>query len=304
MVNFRYHVVSLVAVLFALSIGVLLGVSSGIDDATVNRLDTARRNLSKTNESLRKQVEGFEQRIDRFDQYSQSARDILVKDALQGRRVVLLSFESTDSDDLGSVETVLLRAGAGIEASIRLFDRLDLATDARRRQAALALNVPSTTGPNELHAGLVRSVSEALSGAKPGFILRLIEAELAEQREVPGAETKSPADLSPQGTLVVILASERDEQMGLEEGFVVPLAEALAGAGVVTAVGETDARGFELVGTLRESGAARVVTVDSIETPVGQSAVVLGLQAAINGRFGHYGFAEGTTVLPESAENP
>src|SRR5688572_24782490 len=162
MINFRYHIVSLVAVLFALSIGVLLGVSSGIPDATIRGLERAQANLSRRAESQRNQIEEMEGRLGNFEQFSERSRDLLITGALQTRPVVVISFESTDGDVLDPVHAALQRAGASIEASIKLSDSVDLATDTSRRQVALALGAQNGTTPAELHSGLVGALVEAL----------------------------------------------------------------------------------------------------------------------------------------------
>ena len=301
MINFRFHVVSLVAVLFSLSIGVLLGVSSEIDDATVDRLEQAQKNLAERNETLRERVEELDRERERFGAFAQSSRDFLVRGALQGSRVLILSFESTDADQLEQIESVFLRTGATIDGSLRLSDRLDLATDARRRQAALALET-SSGDVGALNTQLVERMVQALSGAETGFLSRLIEAGLGDQREIGGGQSQPPANLAVPGTLIVILGPAADGRPEIEQGFIVPLSGALSAAGVVTGVGEAGSSELELVAPLREGAHSSLVTVDSVDTPIGQSALILGLQAALNGRFGHYGFGDGaSTVLPEAA---
>jgi hypothetical protein len=304
MINFRYHIVSLVAVLFALSIGVLLGVSSGIPDATIRGFENRLGNLSERAESQRNRIEELEGRLDNFEQFSERSRDLLINAALETRPVVVLSFESTEGGLLDSVHAALQKAGAGIDSSINLSDAVDLATDTTRRQVALALGVPNGTPPAELHAELVRAIVEALSGTKPGFIARLIELEVAESREVPGVVVKPASTLSPKGTLVVIVAANRDERLEIEQEFARPLADALVGAAVTVAAGESGAENLELVRVIREGGNTNVVTVDSLDRPAGQAALVLGLRAALSGTFGHYGFGEGASSLPESTESP
>jgi hypothetical protein len=45
------------------------------------------------------------------------------------------------------------------------------------------------------------------------------------------------------------------------------------------------------------------VTVDGIEEPMGRIRLVLGLQAAADGRFGDYGTGAGaTSILPETSQ--
>ncbi|MBW3588923.1 MAG: copper transporter [Actinobacteria bacterium] len=301
MINFRFHVVSLVAVLSSLSIGVLLGVSSEIDDATVNRLEQAQKNLAERNETLRERVEELDRQTEQFRSFAQSSRDFLVRETLQESRVIILSFESTDADLLEQIESVFVRAGATIDGSLRLSDRLDLATDARRRQAALALE-SSSNDAAALTTQLVERMVQALSGAEVGFLSRLIEAGLGDQREIGGVETQPPANLAVPETLMVILGPARDGRTEIEQGFIVPLSGALSAAGVVTAVGESGSSDLELVAPVRQGAHSSLITVDSVDTPMGQSALILGLQAALNGRFGHYGFGEGaSTVLPEAA---
>src|SRR6478609_3887839 len=50
MINFRFHLVSLVAVFLAMGLGILVG-STVIDQKIVNRLDTEIRRVSKDNDA-------------------------------------------------------------------------------------------------------------------------------------------------------------------------------------------------------------------------------------------------------------
>ncbi|MBW3591124.1 MAG: copper transporter, partial [Actinobacteria bacterium] len=132
---------------------------------------------------------------------------------------------------------------------------------------------------------------EALSGVNPQILPRLAEAGLVrgDVALMPLADD-APVQIPP---AVVMLGAEVSPAFG--ERVVVPLARALSGEEVVTAVGVSGRTGV-ILEALRSDRDLRIVTVDGVESAMGQVSMALGLRAALEGQFGAYGTGDGATA--------
>ncbi|MGH9267458.1 MAG: copper transporter [Acidimicrobiales bacterium] len=296
MITFRYYIVTLMAVFLALGLGVLAGTTF-IPPATVAALKRSFDRVDRANERLRSTVETLDRRNQRLSQFTAATRALVVRDVLKDHPVVLVVMESTPEEAVAAVGDVLLASGGRLEGSIELSDRLDGQGGPQRRLLALALEAP-TEDPEALRILLVEQMAGALSGRSPGAFQRLVDASLARVRELPGATPRPPAALAAPGSAIVILSPGPRRQPGvLAEGVLAPLVRSLSAASVLVAVGEAGSERLGLVRLIRREPGLRVVTVDGTEAPVGQAALVLGLRAGVEGRFGHYGSGEGASGM-------
>lgn len=297
MMNFRYHVVSLVAAFLALGTGVLIG-SSFISEGTVEVLRRNLRSLEESNDRLTAEVESLEASGTALEEFTRETKPLVVRDKLRNRAVVLVSFEMTPEEVVDSLAETLRQSGARVDGAVRLSEKLDLATEVRREQLALALET-SDKDATRLRGLLVERLFQSLSGGGGGGVAKLVEAELASLRQSPGILTLPPEALASPGSAVVILGLPEESSDDLELELLLPLARALGSRAVTAVCDGTRDEGF--LSTLRRDSSLRIVTVDGIEGAVGQAGLALGLAAAFEGRFGHYGTGEGAaSVLPAS----
>lgn len=297
MINFRYHVVTLVAVFLALGLGVLFGASF-IDQNTVEILERSQKRLGDRNKQLRDQVLALERDVKDSSAFIDGAKTTLIRASLKDRPSLILSFDSND-EVLESAGQTLVLAGSKVEGSLRFSENIDLSNATRRQQVALAIG-SDLTETEPLRAAFIQEISVALAGKKPGVLQRISDSGLIEQLQVAGGQPRSLATLASPQSLLVIVAPSADKK-ALAESFVLPLVRALAIQDVLVAVVANAEEGSQLIAGVRSDGNIKAITVDNIHVSEGQAALALGLQAAISGRFGHYGSAEGaTSLLPES----
>ena len=121
MIDFRYHLVSLIAVFMALAVGVVLGagplqgtLGSALSDQ-VTQLRADRNNLSRNLETTQKAVN------DR-DSYISASSKTLLAGSLSGQRVAVVSLPGANSDDGDATVSALTNAGATISARVSLTD--------------------------------------------------------------------------------------------------------------------------------------------------------------------------------------
>jgi hypothetical protein len=293
LITFRYHVVTLVAVFLALGVGVLFGVSF-IDQSTVEGLKNAQTRLGARNEVLRDRIVALEKETEAFRTYVSSSRDLIVRGALRDHPVLVIAFESTPVSGVDAVNQTIQLAGARLDGSVTLSDRLDLRTDESRRRLAPLLGASSTEA-RLLSEAMVSQLTAAAAGRDGTAFQKLIDNGMASGRP-PAASPREGA--APEATrAVVIVGGEGSKE--LNDRLALPLTRALAGEAVTTAVVEAESTSLRLLGPLREAGDLNLITVDGVETPLGQAALAAGLRAGFGGQFGNYGLGDGaTSALP------
>lgn len=304
MVSFRYHVVSLAAVLLALAAGVILG--AGPLAAQVNEsLSPAKDDATVTADAA-----GQKARIGYDDAWAAAAGPRLVSGALRKQQVVLVVAPATPVGVVKGVADQLVAAGATVTGQVQLTaawvdpgqatvltgitDQLapattkdETGTPAQRSAAALAAalvsrNAASVGQPSD-------SATALLSGLRQGGFLTW-----------SGAAGAAPPVLAASAVLVApAVVPGRAGSAAL-----VPVAGALdaAGAGAVVAGATGSAAAAGSVGAVRADAAvkARVSTVDVADIASGRVTVVLALGQQLAGGHGQYGAGPGADApLPQ-----
>lgn len=290
MITFRYHVVTLVAVFMAIGLGVLFGATF-IDQNIVEGLKSSQARLGTRNDTLRDRIVELEKQNESFTEFANSTRALVVRGQLEDRPVLLVTFDSTAGELVEAVTQTLGVAGAQIAGTLQLTDQLALADAAARDKLGAALESSSGQAAALSNSLVTRLVGD-LSGANTGIIQKLLDSGLVTGQLSPPV---APAEQPALPAAVVVLAGQTDTQLNSRVAF--PLIRALGESPVVTAVAEVGST-EGLLRPLRDDG-VKVVTVDGAESGVGQTALVLGIKAALNGQFGSYGTGDGaTTFLP------
>jgi hypothetical protein len=300
-IGFRYHLVSLAAVLLAVALGVLLGttqLSGAIGDDQKGQI----RNLAKANGALQAQLRAQTARTRSDDTVTAQLAPRLVAGALRGARVVVVATPQATAAGADSVTRALQQAGAKVTGRIQLTDDY---TDPRRAEDAKSY----VTGGSQ-PAGFQLPESDdagVLSGALLSYAL------LGDKNGDPSAATTSEI-LSGFSTLKMLRAdggtvTAGDLAVVVSSGAITgadpaPRLAALsalvssldnAGKGVVVTGGSAAAGPAGLIGAVRsDQGLATAVsTVDDADRPVGQVATVFALAQQSAGRSGQYGTGAG-----------
>ncbi|HEV2767913.1 MAG TPA: copper transporter [Acidimicrobiales bacterium] len=314
MVNFRYHIISVVAVFLALGVGVVMG-SAVIDRAVVGTLREQQAAIDRRIDEVLQEKGELEALLAEQQQVSEQLADEgsqrLLSGQLSGVPVVVVAVKDVDSTALDDVVQGLRTADADYEGTVQLTERLALTTEEQRRDLARALGAPEERAVSELRALAVDHLTSTLvpaagaeedSSPATGEVLAELRAAGFVDYEAPEGRPGGISELVMAGATVV-LVSDAGAALSYEE-WIRPLVEAL------TADRDRDGRpdvallAVEALGTeeVAESEAeftqalraddtlsARLSTVNNVDRFAGRLAAVLAIQDLADGRVGHYG---------------
>jgi hypothetical protein len=147
-ISWRYHLVSIVAVILAVALGVLAGATV-VGDRFVEQL---RQNTA----DAERLAEQYRNEADRLRSALNAATDYLTKGKLAGRDVVLLTQDPIDRAALSELQDALERqAGARIVALLTATPKI-VSPDAQAQLASLLGRAP---GSGRLAAELARAMA-------------------------------------------------------------------------------------------------------------------------------------------------
>ncbi len=126
MFDFRYHALSLAAVLLALMIGVLLGVAIGDSNLVSSAKNGIVANLNSEVSQSRRQAGQLQERLTREEAFATGLYPLAVHELLAGRTIGLV-FLGGSSDAINSlVRTAVAQAGASVTTVIAVREPLDV----------------------------------------------------------------------------------------------------------------------------------------------------------------------------------
>jgi hypothetical protein len=301
MINFRFHLVSLVAVFLALAVGVVMGygvLGQPTVETLENRIDTVEANAEarrQENDALQADVERLEATIDALEPFSTT-------DRLAQARVLVVAARGIDPETMQGIVSLARRAGANSPGILWIEDKWTLTAADDRDALASALGVEASRRSALRERGWQALVNRLNEGpALAADLLRTLTDAGFVSFEGVGSDV-ALEDLGGTGTTV--LAVVGTDGAVKARGLLLPAAQAavdaglpLAGAEVFRAVDGGPARGA-LVGLVRENEAlaAEVPTVDDVDLPSGSGVALLALADLLRGVVGHYGFGEGASA--------
>jgi len=297
MINLRYHIVSLVAVFLALSIGVIAGTTV-LNDQVVKGLKASDKTLRDTLTTQQDAIDGLQREISLWEGFGTSIEAGLVKDRLRNKKVVLLAANGVDGKLIGDVADEIVRAGGSRMGTITFTDRWMLADDTIRRQLALAIGASSSEDASELEKKAAQRLAQrfAVPGdpAAKGDLLQVLQKEgfLSVSDQTGGV-------FPPSGSLMLWLSSGTADPLPPDAQFTLPLLKGLSGVSPI-AVGEPLAAADSLTDQIRGDAELiqTVATVDHVDTIPGRIALISGLHQIASGLPApHYGVRRGTSGI-------
>jgi hypothetical protein len=306
-ISWRYHIVSLVAVVLAFGLGILAGTSV-IDEGLVDQI---QRNYA---EAIQQRDAAIAE-VASSERFIQALQPILRNDVLLGEEAIVLTMGGVDGPAQRTVQEL---EAAGVEVLAMLELTPNLAETEVEDNAAMLETILGLPGadPQDLRAAVAERLADRLAGDVEG------EDDVLGQLLEEGLVT-ADRDLDPERLLgiggeeqLVVIAVGGTAPGGLPgpEALLVPLTEGLVRLDVATtAVGTTeDAYGF--VGAVRGAPGIQdcsMVTVDDIDLEViGGIAMVMGIDRFLaddDPAFrpgGDYGIEGDAMIVPGADEPP
>jgi hypothetical protein len=262
MISWRYHVVSIVAVVLAFGLGILAGTSVIGEGFAI----TLQKNYD---EAIGQRDDALAQ-VALYERFAESLQPTLRADALVGEEAVVVTSEGVERPARQAADA-LTASGVDVLATLQLTRRLaepEIEDNAAALQGILGL---SASDPVALSTGVAEALAE-----------RLAVGSLAAQDDVLGAllaggfvtadrdlEAEALLGIGGAGQLVVIAAGgPRPARSPAPEALLVPFTERLVRLDVPTvAVGPTE-DGYGFVAAVRDANEipdCSMVTVDDID---------------------------------------
>lgn len=307
MIDFRYHIVSIISIFLALAVGIVLGAGP-LQSSLGDQLSGQVAALRTEKQALNDQLTSTQKLTDASDDYSRAVQERVVQGRLTGHRAVVVALPDSDGSLTKSVEEVVSQSGASYSGTLTLSsDWFDPGQAADRERAAhdaaTALGIESGGSGDallsEVLAALAVTQGTAAASAQHANALKILGDA--------GLLDSSVPELVP-GDLAVVISgdfagtqAQVDAQSDAIRTLVTDLAQRshstlVVGGEPVVAAGQPASS--DAVAAVREKSdtAAIVPTVDHARSGHGPGNVVLAIEAALDQRIGHYGISTGATA--------
>lgn len=312
MIDFRYHLVSIVSIFLALAVGIALGagpLKSQIGDTFTSELTSLRDDKA----ALKDDLDAAYADADKRDEFTAASNRVLLAGRLPGVQIALLVLPGADNNLVQTTAQSLTAAGAEISGTVRVQTQWAEPESGDDREGVVT-SVAESLGLADAAPTLESVLGIALQPAAqtPPIEEAPALAAIAALTEA-GYIKHVPAEM-PSAQGVVIVAGPVDAPTLVQSTAIATNLARLVGAldrtggGAVVVsddglqpTSETEAT---VVGVLRadENLDEGVTTIDDGSIPMGQASVVLGLMEQMSGGSGRYGLApDATAVYPSVA---
>ncbi|MEV0386075.1 copper transporter [Nonomuraea sp. NPDC050643] len=307
MIDFRYHLVSTVAIFLALAVGIVLGTTLLQDPA----LDLAKKTsdeLYNANNGLRADLDALRGREAGNDTFIAGMTPEMVAGDLTGQRVLLIDAPGSSTAVREAVQQVLDQAGAEVSGRVTLTEKfLDPkgkgVLDGLVNQLKPVNMIFPATATSWDRAAALLSATFVTTDQAQSATPNPATADVISTFEAGGL-ISTEGDPAKRATLAVMFAPEKPyegENGEIQAGALVSVAGGfdLGSKGTVLAGGAAGAASLgDPVALLRDEGeiSKRVSTVDTADTPVGRVAIVYSLREQLSGRAGQYGIGKGASA--------
>ena len=307
MIDFRYHLVSLISVFLALAVGVVLGagpLQNSLGTALNDQVTALRENRNATQAKL----EQTETAVNERDSYITQAATSLLPGTLASKNVAMVLLPDAKAEDADAIATQLKNAGATVTGRVSLTSTwVDLSRENYRStfSGQVQGHLDSTTS-KDANGILGEALAKALTANDDSS--RVLMDMLSVTVDKSGTPFIS-VDSTPTAAAEMIVVVGPRPQASSGKGATVEASpgedpkawakalEGTAGRAPTVVVGSADGDGG-VVGIIR-SEKAKVTTVDSVGQIAASVSTPLALAATRAGTTGHYGFDKGAeAVMP------
>ncbi|MDO5701607.1 MAG: copper transporter [Bowdeniella nasicola] len=309
MVDFRYHLVSLISVFLALAVGIVLGAGplrEGISDTLTGQVQSLREDRDRLRAELEQEQATGAGRAEMIA----AMQDEAVAGMLTGQRVAIVTLPG--ASDVEAINEVLTEAGATVAGQATVSEALIDPDSAAFRStftgqlAGYLEPAPEADASSEEVLG--QAIAQTLSAPADDDAARTL-VELLSSPDPAIVTFAGDAQVDADAIVVVgpahVAVSDAEESASIKEANTA-YARVVEGLGYHHVAVLTGSAGsaYDLLTLVRE-GAAKdgVTTVDSAGGPILTVNLPRALAAELNGTFGHYGvqIGAGSVFAPGQA---
>jgi len=307
MIDFRYHLVSLISVFLALAVGIVLGagpLQNSLGTALNDQVTALRENRNATQAKL----EQTETAVNERDSYITQAATSLLPGTLASKNVAMVLLPDAKAEDADAIAAQLKNAGATVTGRVSLTSTwVDLSRENYRSTfSGQVQGHLGSTNSKDANGILGEALAKALTANDDSS--RVLMDMLSVTVDKSGTPFIS-VDSTPTAAAEMIVVVGPRPQASSGKGATVEASpgedpkawakalEGTAGRAPTVVVGSADGDGG-VVGIIR-SEKAKVTTIDSVGQIAASVSTPLALASTRAGTTGHYGFDKGAeAVMP------
>ncbi len=276
MFDYRYHALSLAAVLLALAVGIVIGVAIGDSNLVSSAKNGIVANLDSEVSGSRRQAEQLQEKLGDEEAFANGLYPLAVHDLLSGRSVGLVFLGASSDRVDGLVRSAVTQAGGDLTVVTAVREPLNLAAISQEAAGTHYAALAGSTALIERFGKLVgrqlvsggQAVDRELLSRVRGGLLSAFDGQLGRLEGLVVVRA-DPSEMTP-------------EQAAASAAFETGLLSGVAAVGV-------PAVGVELTGTEPSQiiwyKGKDVSSVDDLDAPAGQAALAYALAGA-HGAFG------------------
>ncbi|MGI5272219.1 copper transporter [Nonomuraea sp. CA-218870] len=315
MIDFRYHLISIVAIFLALAVGIVLGTNL-LQDPAIKTANEMTSQLTQDKQELRGQLETMKAREQEHQEFVTTVTPQLVRESLAGEQVLIVEAPGAGATYREATEQVLAEAGAKVTGRLLLLEKFFDPKSAGVLDGLVSqlkpaeMTFPDTATVHDKAAALLAATLMTTDAAAAGTPSETLAAV------VDGLQTGGFVDIDGdalnRATLAVLYAPDAPYEGEDAEGQAAALTSVAGGldaggrGAVLAGAAATSAAPGGAITALRDDGeiAKRVSTVDSADMPEGQIVIVYALREQVNGGVGQYGTGAGAAAFQPVPPTP
>jgi hypothetical protein len=318
-IDFRYHLVSIVAVFLALAIGIVLG-STELQGHTIDALNEASALLRNELNETSAQRDSYQTLDTAEEQYLQTAEPRLLARLLNGQRVVLITEPGAQSSVTDGVKQAVTDAGGTVTGQVTLQPVFNDTTGATQSSLNSINGSIASDDGTQLNAGTDPQTADQQQAAQ--LIATAILEKTTSQSGLSAAQAQTlltgyaqggylsvsgnPGDPADRATLAVLVTPANAPSDGANDPanqVLMAITQEFASASAATVVaGSTagSAQSGSAISVLRSSSVSSdASSVDDADMTLGQITVVEALATQLaGGKPNSYGIPGASAVSP------
>jgi Copper transport outer membrane protein, MctB len=318
MIDFRYHLVSIIAIFLALSLGLLLG-STELRPYVQRGLQGLSKTEQRQIDALLREKQQLQSQIASENQFALANAPAMLHGVLAGQQVVLVLAPGAPGSVTSGIGQALSMAGAKVTGQLQLDSSFfDTSAAASQKLAVVAGQyaqpagvIPAGTAQAQASEVLAHVImtqdgpGQPVPGQRDPVSVHALQALAS-----GGYLTKSgqPWDRATLAVVVIPATPQTTDDTNPESQALVTLAQQLnlAGLGTVVAGTVSGSGPGSAIDVMRAGGrAGHLSSVDDADYPIGQVVVAQALADRLHGRSGSYGVtATASTAGPSPPPSP